>query len=181
MLVGAAAASAASFLVRSAQAGLVDLSAQIEPDELIASARVSRFHHSATALRDGRILVTGGYLTQGDGIHRQVSPTNSSSIFEPFSGSWFPAAPMTTGRARHASTLLADGSVVVVGGINGFLLDSIEIYDPSNDRWTKGPSIPVPMADHTVCAAGNRIVLMGGPTGASVHVLELDRPSSFSA
>jgi N-acetylneuraminic acid mutarotase len=70
-----------------------------------------RYFHGAVILQSGKLLVAGGYDRNGDPI-----PLSSSEILEPATGSWRPAASMETARAHHASVLLPDGKVLVIGG-----------------------------------------------------------------
>jgi N-acetylneuraminic acid mutarotase len=130
-----------------------------------------RYLHSATALQDGRILVAGGYhVNEALRTQNRVLPSNSVQIYDPGSDSWFDAAPMKTARARHASVLLSDGRVAVLGGVLTSVLASVEIYDPSTDAWTRGAPLPRPMADHCACASGSKIVLSGGELGTSALI-----------
>jgi len=46
------------------------------------------------------------------------STLSSAELFDPTSGSFTPAAKMETVRAEHAAALLANGDVLITGGIN---------------------------------------------------------------
>lgn len=132
-----------------------------------------RYLHSAVTLQDGRVLVTGGYHVNEEARSRGlVPPSTSVQIFDPASHSWLNAAPMALPRARHASVLLPDGRVAVLGGFYNTALDSVEIYEPRTNTWTKGKSLPQPMCDLTACLAQGRVVIGGGAFGASAHVLD---------
>ena len=141
---------------------------------LASSGGKPRFLHTATALQDGRILVAGGFHVN-EALRRQIQalPSTSVEIFDPANGTWFEAAPMGTARARHASVLLTDGRVAVLGGFLTSDLDSVEIYDPSTDTWTPGEPLPRPMADHAACVSGSRIILSGDRLGtpAQIHLI----------
>lgn len=99
-----------------------------------------RVDHTATLLVDGRVLVTGGF-NQLDQSERTLA---STEIFDSARNHWTPAAPMIVARARHTATLLANGSVLVVGGysaptpgkVGGFATRA-EVYDPQTNRWTE--------------------------------------------
>ena len=88
---------------------------------------VPRTGHAATALSDGRVLITGGHDSAGNLV-------NVSEIFDPATGNSTASATLTTARVNHTATLLADGRVLVAGGsdANGAALSSAEIFDPAN-------------------------------------------------
>src|SRR5437016_4666817 len=87
---------------------------------------VPRTAHAATALTDGRILITGGRDSAG-------SIVAVSEIFDPATETSTAGATLTTPRVDHTATLLADGRVLVAGGSNGSgSLNSAEIFDPAN-------------------------------------------------
>lgn len=104
--------------------------------------RQARAYHTATALRDGKILVVGGW---NGSLY-----LNTAEIFEPTgvssagaTGTATVMAHMPMGRGHHTALLLASGKVLVVGGTTGdasspsvlvgaqFAL----LYDPSKDIW----------------------------------------------
>lgn len=79
---------------------------------------------------------------------------------------------MHTPRSFHTATLLADGRVLVAGGIESFsdiagrALASTELYDPSSNTWTDGPPMITPRAKHVAIALGdNRVLVIGGTSG----------------
>jgi len=90
-----------------------------------------RWAHTATLLPDGRVIVIGGYSTGGYSSYAQVQ--SSVEIFDPANNRWYVARPLSRPRAYHTTTLLADGTLLVVGGnsVSG-QTDTAERYDPSN-------------------------------------------------
>jgi hypothetical protein len=78
---------------------------------------------SITLLSDGQVLVAGGWSSSGLEL-------KSAELFDPGMETWRPTAPMTVARRNHRAALLADGSVLVIGGSNllgGNYLTSCEI------------------------------------------------------
>jgi hypothetical protein len=71
------------------------------------SMSVGRCLHTATLLRDGRVLVAGGWNGEDDFA--------SAELYDPATGKFTPTEPMTEGFANGSATLLADGRVVLVG------------------------------------------------------------------
>ena len=145
---------------------------------LISSGGKTRFLHTATALQDGRILMAGGYhVNEAMRLQKSVLPSTSVEIYDPSSDSWSQAAPLKSARARHASVLLPDGRVAVLGGYLTNVLDSVEIYDPSTNTWTDGEQLPRPMADHAACVSGAKVVMSGGKLGTSalIHAIAATR------
>ncbi|MFN0059891.1 MAG: hypothetical protein ACKVX7_15640 [Planctomycetota bacterium] len=94
---------------------------------------VRRYGHTATALADGRVLVVGGtderFFTSLDTleIFDQAVATSPPppSLAGAFIDTDFLGNPLTLdtgGRVGHTATLLADGSVLIAGGTNDFLV-----------------------------------------------------------
>jgi len=97
----------------------------------------ARFGHTATRLRDGTVLIAGG----NDGF--DVLPT--AEIYNPATGQFAltgssnsGATIMTTPRKNHTATLLSNGTVALVGGVDnsGNPLSSAEIYDPESGTFS---------------------------------------------
>lgn len=72
----------------------------------------SREQFAHTALKDGRILVTGGYYQEGSGFPVR----NTCEIYDPKTESWSRTGSMLIRRRGHTCTLLPDGKVLVTGG-----------------------------------------------------------------
>jgi hypothetical protein len=77
---------------------------------------------------------------------------------------------MHQSRQRHTATLLANGQVLVAGGINVFgnSLSSAELYNPSTGMWTVTGSMSTPRNNHTATLLSNGQVLVTG--GENVHI-----------
>ena len=95
-------------------------SEQVQP---LAGLTVPRTGHTATALSDGRILITGGRDSAG-------ALVAASEIFDPETQTSAASASLNTARVDHSATVLADGRVLVAGGSNDSgALSSAEILD----------------------------------------------------
>ena len=130
---------------------------RFRPGPQMLSARASG---TATALPDGRVLLTGGYPGEGR------DPQDSAEVFDPVSESFVAVDPMTAARANHTATLLADGRVLLAGGngSTGDALDSTEYFDPATGRFSAGASLRVARAGHAAVVAGADVLLVGGTT-----------------
>jgi Kelch motif len=83
---------------------------------------------AAVLLPDGKVLVAGG------GTDNQRFDT--AELYDPNTGSWSATASMHTKRDVIAATLLADGTVLVVGYPSYSPPTSAEVYDPATGTWT---------------------------------------------
>ena len=63
----------------------------------------------------------------------------SAELYRPDTRTWQATGPMTTERYYDAAAGLADGRVLVMGGVNDNveLLSSAEVYDPASGDWTE--------------------------------------------
>ncbi len=107
----------------------------------------SRLRHTATRLADGSVLLVGGISdpalaadpvadARSSGGGGAPRPSASNPVIEPVLASVERVQgdrvqvlpPLSVARAGHTATLLADGSVLVVGGrdASGMALDSVE-------------------------------------------------------
>ncbi len=128
-----------------------------------APMNAERACHAQTLLPDGRVLVTGGrFLTvnpDGSGFYTYL---NSAEIYTPASNTWTMVAAMTSARANHRATVLANGKVLVSGGQSPSTLNSAEIYDPSANAWTPAASMYYPRFLHAAVLLQDGKVLVAG-------------------
>ena len=103
--------------------------------------RQRRSEHTATLLKDGRVLIAGG-ADWGIDIGR-FSYLNSAELYDPATGEWRPTASFNRIVGYPSATLLANGKVLAVGRSypQGY---SAELYDPVTETWsiTAAPSLP---------------------------------------
>jgi len=119
---------------------------------------VPRFDQTATLLTNGQILFAGGY----DSCASSCMSDGTTELFDPVASTFITSQTMSTGRSGHTATLLADGSVLLVGGINnGVTLSSTDLYQPASLALPQlaliviSPSSPlvVPVGSTTVMSA----------------------------
>jgi len=74
---------------------------------------------------------------------------------------WDEMAPMSTPRSGHAMVWFSN-AIWVLGGVdaNNRTLATTELYNPVTNSWRVGPPLPMPMADFSVTAVGNTVVVM---------------------
>jgi len=92
---------------------------------------------------------------------------------------------MKVGRVGHQSTLLADGRVLLTGGlaVDGLYIKataSAEIYNPSNEVFTLAGDMQARRAGHTATLLNNGQVLVAGGAfvGAATSQMDLFEPTS---
>lgn len=120
------------------------------------------YRHTATLLKNGDLLVVGGYDKDQQelaGAYRYLAAQ----------GQFVPAGTLATPRVHHTASLLPDGRVLVAGGQGaGAYLQSTELYDPEKpaaSAWSAGPELLHKCSEHAaVTLADGRVLLSGGWT-----------------
>lgn len=136
---------------------------------------VRRYMAGSAALPDGRIVVTGGYdrpFVDGN----TPRALNSVVIYDPATGLWTSASPMQGARARHAAVGLADGRILVLGGMGMNPTSSVEVYDPRTDSWTALAPLAQPRYDHSAVNDGANIYVLGGSSQQMLSTVEVYHP-----
>jgi len=137
-----------------------------------------RSMHTATALNDGTVLVTGG-VTDGLPI-----TDRSAERFDPARESWTEIPDLSTVRIGQSATLLADGSVLVAGGNGGGSPATAERFVPAQNRWlSAGSMVEDERAFHVAVRLPDGAALVLGGLGSALTSLgsvERYDPSSNS-
>ncbi len=131
-----------------------------------APMTVPRWSHTATALADGRVLVTGGRTgsTSATGV---VLAT--AEVYDPVTDTWTQTAgPMNAARRSHTATLLPNGMVLIAGGGNGVStftqqpIQSAELFDPATGMFTLVGNMVTPRLGHSANELDDGTVLLSG-------------------
>jgi len=85
-----------------------------------------------TLLADGTVLAAGGGVRHADdGVC--CIPSGAADTYDPANGEWTATATMNEARYGHRAILLADGTVLVMGGAGeSGDLTSAETFMPAN-------------------------------------------------
>ncbi|HET9344063.1 MAG TPA: kelch repeat-containing protein [Candidatus Limnocylindrales bacterium] len=101
-------------------------------------------------------------------------------VYAPMTWTSLPA--MTTPRSSHTATVLADGRVLVAGGLveaEGDAPTSAEIFDPATSSWTSTGSMTTARTGHNaLLLADGRVVVIGGNSPTSGSAAEVWDPST---
>jgi hypothetical protein len=126
-----------------------------------------RFDHTATLLADGRVLLFGGCDETGCSSDSGVGCVATAEIYDPATDTFTPTGSAATGRCGHTATRLADGRVLVTGGVSGGkILSSAEIYDPMTGEFTSAGSMSIGRERQTATLLSDgRVLVAGGLSG----------------
>jgi len=117
-----------------------------------------RDDHTATLLKDGRVLVVGG------GGEAYASST-SADLYDPATGTFTKTGSMKTGRYLHTATLLQDGRVLVAGGRSprDSTYRRAELYDPGSGTFSPtGPMHEGRQQQTATLLPDGRVLVAGG-------------------
>jgi hypothetical protein len=136
------------------------------------STKMTTANEETILLPDGLVLVAGGV----HGTQPTSRNVDDAELFDPTMGTWTATASMSTDRALHTLTLLANGQALVAGGFDGGWgvcndLASAELYDSSRGTWSLTGNMTVARSYHTATLLPNGQVLAGGGTDCEGNVL----------
>jgi Tol biopolymer transport system component len=162
------------------------------------SLSVVRGGKAATLLLDGRVLFTGGSNCGAGGSDGDWA---SAELYDPATGTFSPTGSMAAPRDSHTSTLLADGRVLIAGGMSlpspataggvipasyrtadvDHFLATAEVYDPTTGKFSKTGSMSSPHRGHTATLLQDGRVLVvgnGGESSPSGRIADLYDPAT---
>lgn len=137
-----------------------------------ADMKDARKSHSATLLRNGKVLVAGGFTGTPGAFYA------SAELYDPVSKKWITTGSMNVARCYHTATLLTNGMVLVVGEpVTG---NRTELYNPTSGRWTMTGSLVHGRSTPTaILLANGKVLVAGGHDGiSSTSRAELYDPTS---
>lgn len=120
---------------------------------------------------DGAALLPGGRVLAAGGEDGRRQPLADTAVFDPATALWSAAAPLGTPRRLHTVTALADGRVLVVGGLGtgpsfpASGLATAELYDPATGIWTRTGDLAEPRYSHSATLLADGRVLVAGGAG----------------
>lgn len=89
----------------------------------------ARLNHTATLLNNGQVLIAGGDSSCGSSCTSDAS----TELYDSVAGTFTSSQTLAFARAGHSATLLQNGNVLFVGGINaGVTQSSNESYQPTS-------------------------------------------------
>lgn len=145
---------------------------QFTPAGTLAQAR---YGHTATLLADGRVLIVGGSNRHGPAV-ADVFDIAPAELWDPRTRTFSAAGELIEPRVKHTATLLADGRVLIVGGVRRedgeggarwVELASAEIWDPRSRTFSAASPLAQARAEHTATLLADGYVLIAGGASGS--------------
>ncbi len=149
--------------------GFLETAELYDPDKntfaSTGNMNVARESHTATLLKDGKVLIAGGH----QGRRSAITIYSSAEIYDPVSGLFAFTSNMITKRHKHDAVLLVDGKVLVAGGSderdeNG-QYKSAEVYNPETGQFSKASDMKTnryKFQGTSVLLKNDKVLIMGG-------------------
>ena len=129
---------------------------------------LQRKRHRANLLANGTVFVSGG-APGSNGTTIPDSGTPTCEIYNPATGIFtYTSEEMNVGRTEHEATVLANGKVLVTGGITSE--NNADLYDPNSDTFSQVGSLTDERVRHVAIlltnpawgALMNKVLIIGG-------------------
>lgn len=116
---------------------------------------------AAASITSGMMYVLGGANDTG--------VTNAVWQYNPESDTWRAQANKPTA-VQHVHGAVLNGKIHVPGGelADGRVSDVLEIFDPAQNTWSTGASLPAPRSGYGLVAFEGKLYLIGGWDGSTV-------------
>lgn len=134
------------------------------------------------------VLAAGGSFLEGSYTNSTLTfrgtVTSAASLYNTQTGLFSAGGAMVKPRALATATLLADGSVLIAGGVDPFgtPLHTAEIYQPGTGSFTAVKNMHMPRALHSATLLKNGEVLIAGGIvdvdGTSTPTAEIYDPAT---
>jgi hypothetical protein len=128
---------------------IVDPAGRVRAGPPLVDARAG---HVAVTLRDGRILLAGGWNANG--------LVRSTEVYDPASRTFARTGDLAIARGGAAATVLPDGRVLICGGGDGVATASAELFDPRDAKFHATGSMRIARVGHTATLLGDGTVLV---------------------
>lgn len=127
---------------------------------------VARRNHTATLLKNGRVLVAGGY-NGVNGDSTGSGNVNAPELYDPATGTFDATDAMSSARRYPTATMLMNGQVLIAGGgdSTNAALAPAETYKSRTAIFTVTGSLLTPRARHTATRLLDGKVLITGGYG----------------
>ena len=90
---------------------------------------VERYEHTATLLKNGKVLVAGGE----DAKNKKLL---NAELYDPVTGKWTLTGSMNAPHCNNSAVMLSNGNVLVFSeGGNGSPIHNQELYDSTTGMW----------------------------------------------
>lgn len=120
------------------------------------SMHTRRASFAAVKLLDGRVLVAGGLVANGNFIA-------DAELYDPAHGVFVRTGSLTEARTSPSGTMLADGRVLVAGGWTTHGVTAVaELYDQAGGTFTRTGALHEARAGHTATLLRDGTVLVTG-------------------
>ncbi|SPE31108.1 High-affinity leucine-specific transport system, periplasmic binding protein LivK (fragment) [Candidatus Sulfotelmatomonas gaucii] len=140
------------------------------------SMTTPRSGHSANLLANGKVLIAGGVSSQifaYGALSPSTDPLATAELYDPMTGTFSRAGPMTMGRVGHTATLLLNGKVLIAGGYIDWVNpvgyqnnSSAEIYDPAAGSFSSTDPMLATRFWHSATLLQDGSVLIAGGIGS---------------
>lgn len=122
------------------------------------NTKFPREYHTATLLKDGRVLIVGGLIFKGK--QGGIKDAIKSEIYDPYTGEFTLTGKLNYAREDHTATLLQDGRVLITGG---YELKSAEIYNPKTRKFIPAGNMNVVRRHHfSFLLPNGNVLIIGG-------------------
>lgn len=134
-----------------------------------SSMTQKRAAHSSTLLKDGRVLIAGGIIEDGNG---NEIPVSTAEIFNPETNEFKKIDNMNEQHCNHTATLLENGEVLIVAGWKpGRRSDAIEIFNPETEKFRIALRLDKPLqAQNAVHLSSGKVLIVGGNSSESDYM-----------
>ena len=143
------------------------------------SMHESRYYHQSVLLESGKLLVFGGQSGCVTGY--ACSRIGSAELYDPLTGAWDSTGDMVTSGSNQFAVRLANGKVLVGGGLP--TTSGAWLYDPDTKTWSATGSMNGVRSNATAMLLrnGKVVVAGGGPANnpyAGLRTAELYDPAT---